>query len=74
MEHIKYRTVDQNKINNLLAHLLEARNETNETFATPKKDLPDLNKKFRLDGLDRVEDYYILQMALAKGVMKFSDN
>jgi len=61
-------------VNKLYSELLAVRNNINETFETPRKVLPDLQKCFRLDGLDMYEDYILVQLATEKKFFRFSVN
>lgn len=71
---LKYKKINTNKVNQLFGEIVSVRNSINETFATPKKKLPDLQKSFELDGLDKFEDFLLIQLATEKGLIKFSDN
>ena len=71
---LKYKKVNTTKVNQLYHEVVTVRNSINETYATPKKALPDLQKSFRLDGLDQYEDFLLMQIATEKGLIKFSKN
>ena len=71
---LKYRKVDRTKVNILYKELKQVNQEINETFETPSSTLPELNKSFKLEGLDLREDFILMNLALQKGIIKFSAN
>lgn len=71
---LKYKTINQNKLNLLYIELQLVRDEIKLTFQTPKRVLPDLQKSFRLEGLNDREDFILQLIAKEKGLLNFSKN
>jgi hypothetical protein len=71
---LKYKKVDRSKVSILYRELAQVNHEINDTFETPSAILPELNKTFKLEGLDLREDFIIMNIALQKGIIKFSAN
>ena len=71
---LKYKKVDRTKVNILYKELRIVNREINDTFETPSAVLPELSKSFKLEGLDLREDFILMNLALHKGIIKFSAN
>jgi hypothetical protein len=71
---LKYKKISRTKVNQLNTELIKVNKEINKTFETPTAELPELNKCFKLEGLDLKEDYILMNLALQKGIIKFSAN
>ena len=71
---LKYKKVDRTKVKILYRELKQVNKEIDDTFATPSAVMPELNKSFKLEGLDLREDFILMNIALQKGIIKFSAN
>lgn len=72
MNNIK--SISRNKLNSLYYELKLVREEIYRVATTPRKNMCDLEKAFVLDGLNKKEDFLLLQLIKEKGLLNQSVN
>lgn len=63
------KSVSRNKLNSLYYELKLVREEIYRVATTARKNMCDLEKAFILDGLEKKENYILLQLTKEKGIL-----
>lgn len=66
--------ISRNKLNSLYYELKLVREEIYRVATTARKNMCDLEKAFVLDGLNKKEDFLLLQLIKEKGLLNQSVN
>lgn len=68
------KSISRNKLNSLYYELKLVREEIYKVAIAAKKNMCDLEKAFILDGLEKKENYILLQLINEKGLLNQSAN
>mgnify|MGYP000468055688 CR=1 FL=1 len=68
------KTISRNKLNSLYYELKLVREEIYSVTTTARKNMCDLEKAFILDGLEKKENYILLQLMNEKGILSSLSN
>ncbi len=68
------KTISRNKLNSLYYELKLVREEIYRVTTTARKNMCDLEKAFILDGLEKKENYILLQLMNEKGILSSLSN